>query len=188
MASQTGICNIALISIGMDPISSINDSDSKPARSCLALWDATRDAMLEAAKWRCASKRAELSQLETTPDFDWDYEYQLPTDFIRMIATKDNTPYLIEGDKLLSNEAEVYIRYVYRLTTTGSYSPGMAMALAKLLASNLAVPLKGSKTLRESMYQEFQIALTQAEVVNAFDDQLDEQVRKQDSWHAARFS
>lgn len=188
MASQTGICNVALISIGVDPISSINDADSKAARTCLALWDTTRDAMLEAAKWRCASKRAEINLTENTPDFDWDYEYQLPSDYIRMIATKDNTPYLIEGDKLLSNEDEVFIRYVYQLTTTGSYSPGMVVAFAKLLASNLAVPLKGSKGLRESMYQEFQIALTKAEIVNAFDDQLDEQVQKQDSWHKARFS
>ncbi len=184
--SITGICNIALVKIGVDPISDINDSGSKPARTCLALWEGNRDAVLEAAKWRCAAKRDELTQLEDTPLFDWDYTYQLPSDFIRMIAAKDAIPYLIEGDKLLCDETEVFIRYVYRLTTAGSYTPILVEAMAARLGSALAIPLKASPSLRTSLYQEFDLLLTRAEVVNAFDDQLDEQVQKEDSWHTAR--
>lgn len=186
--SITGVCNIALVKIGVDPISDINDPTNKPSRTCLALWEGNRDAVLEATKWKCASKRAELTQLEDAPLFDWDYQYQLPADYIRMIAAKDNIPYLIEGDKLLSDEEEVFIRYVYRLTTTGSYHPTLIEAMAARLASELAIPLKASPALRASMFQEFQLILTTAEVINAFDDQLDEQVQKQDSWHVARRS
>jgi len=185
--SITGVCNIALVKIGVDPISDINDATSKPARTCLALWEGNRDAVLEAAKWKCASKRAELTLLEDTPIGDeWAYQYQLPSDYIRMIAALGEPVYLIEGDKLLTDDDVIFIRYVYRLTTTGSYHPTLVEAMAARLASALAIPLKASPNLRNSMYQEFQFILTTAEVINAFDDQLDEQVRKEDSWHAAR--
>ncbi len=188
MASITGVCNIALVKIGVDPISNINDPTTKPARTCLALWDSNRDAVLEAAKWKCASKRDELVKLEATPLFDWDYQYQLPSDYIRDIAVKDGFPYLIEGDRLLCNENECFLRYVYRLTTTGSYHPTLVEAMAARLASELAVPLKASPTLRTSMFQEFQLILTTAQVVNAYDNACDEQVVKEDSWHRERFS
>lgn len=186
--SITGVCNIALVKIGVDPISDINDSGSKPARTCLALWEANRDAVLEATKWKCASKRAELQLLEDAPLFGWDHQFQLPADYIRDIAVKDGFPYQIEGDKLLCNELECYLRYVYRLTTTGSYHPTLIEAMAARLASELALPLKAAPTTRTSMFQEFQLILTTAEVVNAYDNTCDEQVVKEDSWHTERFS
>ena len=84
MASQTSIVNRALIKLGAQRITSIDDDD-KQARIAKELWDTTRDLELSSHPWTFAKSRAELPALAGTPSFGWGFAYQLPTDFLRMV-------------------------------------------------------------------------------------------------------
>ncbi len=92
-----------------------DSSDSPEAISCRTHYEQTRDALLRSHFWRFASARASLSQDSTDPAFEWDNQFILPSDFLRLKSVDDgfvscalvsNFSYAIEGDRLLSNMDE----------------------------------------------------------------------------------
>jgi hypothetical protein len=181
---------MAISRVGGALISSINGAEQE-AIKCKVFWDANRGACLKMAPWKCAKKRASLSRLSAVPISDWDYTYQLPSDYIRLISVEDSTSYEVdyeeEGNTLLSDSTSVIISYVHRLQDTGQYHPLLIEIMATRLAYLICVPLSGSKSLRDSLYMECGQLLLRGEAENAF-EYLDVKVRKTDSWSAARQS
>lgn len=159
MASQVSICNLALLKFGEITIDSIDDS-TKEARACKALWDIVRDNLIYQFPWNFAAKRETLTQLSTEPDFEYDYEYSLPSDCLRAWEMYDSdSNWVIEGGKLLTDDDDVELKYISKVTDVSKFVPSFQTCLATALAAELTVKLGESKSLRLQYLQELNMLL-----------------------------
>jgi hypothetical protein len=192
--SETRICNLALAKLGANRISALTEN-SVEAKYCNIQYEPTRDAMLRSHWWRFATKRATLSQDTNTPDFGWSYQYELPSDFLRMmhVHLDGNTPntetlysYTVEGNLILSNESTMEIRYIARITDVTEFDPLFVQVLAQQLALNLAMPLSKGPKLTQALQQEMQVLMQQ---VRAIDRQETNTTGREDmgTWNDARW-
>lgn len=160
--SETAICNQALARIGALRINSLDDG-SVNAGHCNLHYEQTRDALLRSHWWRFANDRATLSQDTNDPDFEWDNQFDLPEDFLRFRSffadnnTIDKTAYFsfeIEGNKLLTNEDTVEIRYVKKVKDTSKFDPLFIEVLVLQLAIKLVMPITQDADSRELLLKE----------------------------------
>lgn len=150
--TEISVCNSALIKIGAARISAFSD-DSKEARLCNEQFEKVRDAALKAHPWNFAIKRAELNKLTTTPAFGFTNEFQLPVDYLKSLEIESfDIPFKIEGRKLLTDSAEIKMRYISKVTDTSLWDVEFAEYLAHKLAAELAYPLIQSVSLARDMH------------------------------------
>lgn len=160
MADATTICNLALAHIGEVQILNI-DEESKEARTCKTFYDQTRDECLREHRWNFAMKRVELSRLVDKPLAKWLYQYQLPTDCLRVLEVNDfderepDVRFAIEGRALLTDEETANIRYIWRVNTASLFDPLFIEAFAVKLASKMAKPVTGNSTLKSDLLTEY---------------------------------
>ena len=114
MATEIDICNGALTKIGAEPINGFDDP-KKTARKCKLRYDICRKATLRSHYWKCTKGRAQINAETQKPAFEWDNQFALPSDLIRLwlVTTQDGTPirnYELEGGKLLTNQSTIYIK------------------------------------------------------------------------------
>lgn len=153
MASQVGIVNLALTQIGSARIASMTE-DSEQARKANAVYDLIRDEVMAAHPWNFAIYRDSLAVLDDTPEFDYDYQFLLPSDCLRVLGTDTaEDDFKVAGPNILYNDDSINIKYIKRITDTTKYSPGFNMALAGRLAAELAYPIADSRTLSEEMFK-----------------------------------
>jgi hypothetical protein len=146
------VCNAALSRLGEARIVDLN-ADAKVSRACLLNFPLARDEVLRAHWWNFATERAALTELSTTPYFGYDHQYQLPVDCLRVIEVNGVSSvghpldqWEIEGQKLLSDEETVQIRYIKRITDLNLFDSLALEALIVLLASKLAPAIQGGST------------------------------------------
>ena len=182
--SEVTICNIALSRVGDKQIISLTE-DSKQARSCKLLYEPERDTLLESYKWNFAGKRRTIAQLSEAPDFEYAYQYQLPTDYLNVRELYNTTsPYEIEGDKLLIDDDAVYMKYTARITDPNLFKPSFVNCLALKIAAELAVKLADSKTMKNLILEEFFIMIKKAYRLNAIEGDPPDK-REDTSWQKA---
>lgn len=150
MNTETHICNMALGLLGESRILALTDTDAT-ARACALWYESTRDAVLRSHKWNFARKHAVLSRLDARPLFTWQYAFALPADFLRVYEVNDSEeglddPWVIEGDKLLSDCDVINLVYVYRMMDASKFDPLFQEALSYKLAEKLATTLRGSSS------------------------------------------
>ena len=161
MASIVGVCNAALQLIKNSKQITSLEQGTKEANACEIIFDEMRDATLEVHNWNFATKRVKLAQLTDTPEFEWDYAYQLPSDFLRVVSVHNNStgrdriPYKIENGEILSDAEDLFLRYVARVEDPNLMPATFRLALSKILASRLAVTLTGSASLSKEMYEQY---------------------------------
>ncbi len=167
MASKVAICNMALQRVSADRITSLTDG-TESANACNAIYDIVADEVMVEAGWTTAVRRSTLAQTATTPDFGFTYEYQLPVDpkclLVLDVYSLSSIPieYRIEGDKLLTDEIEVSIRYVGRITSPDAYGPFLTRAIVSRLAMELAYKNAGSLGMRQQLRDEYMSDLAEA--------------------------
>jgi len=165
MASNVSICNNALIKLGQDVIISLTE-DSKAARLCNQIYESTRDAVFRAHPWNALIKRVELAQLTTTPAYKFEYEYQLPTDCLRVLSTDkveyETEVFKVEGRKLLSDDTAVSILYVAKVTDPNEYDILLQETIAARLAAELSVAMTDSNSLTQTMWTVYKDKLREA--------------------------
>lgn len=160
--TQVSIANSALIKVGADTISSITE-DVKRARLVRALWDQIRDEVMAAHPWNFAIKRVTLVPTSTTPEFEYDFEFDKPNDCLRILDEEySDTDYVVEGTKILSSEPSLNFRYVYRNTDESSWSPGFGESMAWRLAREMAYPLAQSTQLLQLCDSQYRASLAEA--------------------------
>lgn len=153
---------MALAEIGEDTIIALTE-DSKAGRLCNLLFDDTRDAVLREHPWNFAIKRAELARLTTDPIFEFDAQFQLPSDCLRIIKTDDDlSPFRIEGRSLLVNSDSVKIIYISRITDTAIFDSLFTETLSKKIASRLSFNLSDNNALTQFMEQQYRDKIKQA--------------------------
>jgi hypothetical protein len=161
--SQVSICNLALSWVGGNLITSLQDSSTE-AKVCAANFDASRNATLEQRDWTFASDRAIPVRIVDTPAFEYDYQFQLPTNPLCLRVTKvysDSSfthgiaDWAKEGDRILCNYAAVFIKFVKELVDPSKFSPGFTQAFAARLAADICVPITHDVELFQTYWQLF---------------------------------
>lgn len=155
--SEVGICNLALGWLGANLITSIDD-DTVEGRLCDANYESSRDAALEDRDWTFATSRRSLTLLGTAPAFGYSKAFQLPAECLRVIRAcsdvdfLDDTDWVREGNTLLANVDTLYAKYIKRITDTNLFSPLFVQAVAARLATDIAIPITGSRDMQDLMY------------------------------------
>jgi len=153
--SETSIVNLALTKLDAARITSIDD-ESETARKASDIYAKLRDAVLRAHPWNFACDRVKLALLADTPAFEYSYQFQLPTNCLRVIGAYNSDggvieDYKIEGKKLLCNYDDVFIKYIKRITDANQYDANFIDAFATRLAADLAYPITHLTTLGKTM-------------------------------------
>lgn len=193
-SSPVELCNSALISLGLNPITSLGPTP-EAARICQIKWPESRDTVLQMPghAWRCLKKRARLARLTAAPAFGFLYTYRLPPDYCQLVSVFNTPtvcvglppgipalfpvgppppmPWSIEGTDLLTDAEEVYISYVGYDTSVDNvalFDPLLGKTIVCLLAANVAPSLKSSERADEMMAL-YKDALSDAQFAGALE-------------------
>lgn len=176
MASQVDIANRALTKLGAARIISFGD-DNKQARAVASMFDIVRDAELRSHIWSFTVRRTALAALVSTPDWGFQFEYQLPSDCLRILMVNDvyggpdmsdyrNAPtadYSLEGNKILTDiGSPLKLRYISRVQDTTQWDSMFVEAMACRLAMEMAEDLTQSNAKRELAQAEYTAMLRSA--------------------------
>lgn len=142
------ICSDALLMLGAKAISSFNEGTSA-SNTCDRLYPGIKYSTLQSYPWSFSFKKVQLAQTINTPVNQYRYEYQLPSDRLGAIRRAYNSTavgtgtfndWVIQGDKLLTNETTVVIDYQF--APTESEMPAYFVQLLKyMMAWHLADPI-----------------------------------------------
>lgn len=192
MASQTGICNLAMRKLGAKRITSINDG-TEQANVLLDIYDSCLEAELAAHPWTFASTRALIPADATPPPFGWARRFPKPAGFLKMIEIgqgwvfyrSDCGPaFTVEGNAILTDAGSpLQIRYVQRMTNAGDLVPLFVQAFACRLAAESAEAITQNLSKREQAWQEWKEAIRLAKRAN--DIELPPQAPLPASWELA---
>jgi len=172
MASSVDISNLALTILGADRITALTDNNEN-ARRLTAIYDMCLEDVLRAHPWNFAIARASLALLASTPTYEYDYEFQLPTGCLRVIEANDGSltiptsEYKIEGRKLLINYDSVYIKYIANITDPNEYTSQFIMVLAYRMAAELSYAITNNKATAELVNSVYQTRLQAAKETDA---------------------
>ena len=165
--TTVSICNSALVKVGSDTISSLTQ-ETKSARILNAIYEYVRDVVLRAHPWNFATKRAALTPTANVPTYEYAYEYDIPNDCLRVLDEEyDDTDWVVEGAKILSNSSTLNIRYIYQNTDPSSYDSMFAEALSWRLAREVGYGLSQSTALMEMCDKQYRAVLAEARSMDA---------------------
>lgn len=171
MASQLDIVNEALSIIGEMPIDDIDDTGDPKAVKVKAIWEVTRDQILEMRPWSFALTRAQLEKDAIGPVYGFEYAYVLPADCLRVVSVSaydyaalntwslGDTAYSLEGGRVLSDNSPLYLLYVRRVIEPGRFPPSVASALSAMLAFNMAAFFTKSATTAQAALKVFEMRM-----------------------------
>lgn len=193
MASDTDIANHALRLLGQGTIVSLTDG-SETANKVDDIYEDTRDNLLRSHPWNFATKRVQLARSSTTPAFEFDYAYVLPSDWIRTISVHDNDAghgtvlyrgeYVGSQRVLVSSSDAIYLRYVYQVTDPNLMTVDFRMAFVLTLARDLSISITTSNSLQESLDRQAQRALSKAKSTDSLGSFPE--FRPRGSWASSR--
>lgn len=148
MAGITAIVNRAMIKLGAELINDINEVDSKNARIAANIYVQIRRELLRSHPWNFAVKRVILASLTTDPAFGFAYQYQLPSDCVRVLRLNyPDIPYKVESNKVLCDESTLSLMYIADITDTEQWDPLFAEAYSSKLAAEMCLAITGSASL-----------------------------------------
>jgi len=170
MASNVSICNLALTVLGADRITALSDT-SENAKRLTAIYDSCLEDVLRAHPWNFAIVRSQLALLSSTPTFGYDYEFQLPSDCLRVVEVSDGTnlitDFKIEGRKLLCGDDSVYIKYIGNITDPNQYTSQFIFVFSSRLAAEIAYAVTNNKSTAQELYQLYMQRLQNAKETDA---------------------
>ena len=164
---KTGIANLALGNLGEASIQSLSDNNAR-ARACSSRIDDVIVTILRMHVWNSALERKLLTNIGE-PIFGWNYIYQLPADYIKVVEVEPVSKYMVEKKNILSNEKTLYLLYVGTPTDINNLDPLLAEAIAMKLAWEIAETLTSKQGLKQEMMQKYIISLQEARSANSKD-------------------
>jgi hypothetical protein len=185
MASEIQVANRALTKLGSARIISFAD-DVKAARSVASCFYDLRDDELRANRWKFALRRTQLAALSSSPAWQYQYQYQLPADFLKLdfvgeyypSAVMDNyigmetEEWKVEGNVILTSyAAPLKLRYIAQIEDPNLWDVNFREALASRIAMELAEDLTQSDTKKQAAAQDYRRAITRAIKSNAIERQ-----------------
>lgn len=185
------IFNMALDLLKEEPI--LGPTDSRSAVKWMNRnYALTRDALLRQHPWNCALSRASLAAMSDVPAFGWSYQYQVPSDCLRVLPLADlgkqngrSTPFAYERRRILTNvSAPLLLRYIGQIEEP-EMDAMFKQALAATLAGKAGNFITGKASYANQCVQMAKEATMAAQMVDALEGTPEES--DTDDWAAARF-
>ena len=165
--SNVEVANEALTLLGETAISALNQ-DADRARAINRLYVPSLDQALRGHDWNFARMRANLARLQATPEFGYNYMYQLPQEplCLRVLTTNlaANEPWEIETFQtadltsqyrvILTDATVLEIRYIARVTSPTLWDALFADAFVHELARRACYAITRNATLVAELSQE----------------------------------
>ena len=171
--NKTIICQSALIKLGEELILSTEDG-TKATELCDARYTFCRDLVIGEVKPRIARARQVLGANGNTPAFEYEAEFNLPTDYLAMRKVCDEGGYEIERDEyelegttILANESTLYLKYIKRITNIAFIDDDTAEAMALYLAYDISDAITQSDTKLARLQERYMIAKREAKSRNS---------------------
>lgn len=186
MATQIDVINRALIELGKDPITSIDDN-SDAARVMRALWATVLDSTLSLSNWGFAGAVAQLATNgEDTLDFRYANKYPLPGEFVKLRRIlPEDCSYRLTGDAIFTDAgAPLVISYTQRVVAINRWPALVTEVFSARLAVAAALKLTGSRSMRKSMVDWMETQLSEARHVHSHEHS--QETFLMDQWLEAR--
>jgi len=185
--TETNIANQALLALGELVITNIDTDTTKRATTMKELFEIKRNYLLRKYQWKFATAREELIYDGDDPVYEWDYQFQLPNDYIQLIEIYPSyTKYKIESNYILVNSDDpLYIKYVREVTDPDEMDATFIEAFAALLAREAAIVLTDSLRKQSKMDELFEDKIADARFSGSIEDDLEE--IESDDWLNQRF-
>ncbi len=167
-ATPVSICSNALLMLGDDPISSFNDGTDR-ALLAANTWESARDYVLRSHPWNCATKRVILAPDGTAPAFGWNYQFQLPADWLRVLAVGEEGErprYAIEGRKILFDETQLKLTYLFRNEVPATWDALLVHAMTLVMRAIFSYPITQSGSIEQLVESTMAPLLRQARSVD----------------------
>jgi hypothetical protein len=151
MPSDIDNASNALQMIGDEPISSFDDPGAG-ASVAKALYEPLAVSMLTRTYWTFALKKLPLNRISSTPLNEWQYEFQMPSDMLRVLKVYPRSEYKIYQDRIYSNSQSLAIDYIFRANTS-EWPAYFTLAFTYKLASEFALAVT-DKPNKNAIYEE----------------------------------
>lgn len=177
---STQIANMALSHINVSkPIANLDTENSQEARACRVFYDTARQATLRDFNWPFARKIVTLALVETTPNCQWAFSYQYPSDclgFRKILSplSRDTRQSRIPYKEYLSADGTSTVIYTNKELAQGEYTVDVSnsnlfkadftLAFSLRLASYIAPVVTGGDPFKMGQRA---LQLYVAEITNA---------------------
>lgn len=174
MSSKVEIVNLALSRLGEAPIQDLSEG-SVPASMADQFYDPARRAVLRGFHWNFALDTARLAKLEEEP-VGFLFAFSLPSDCLKVIrALLDGwrdvpcykgEKFVLRSGRLLADIDPLSVEYIRDVTDPEEFDDRFTEAFSYKLASDLAVPVKGSSELMASFMNAYSALIRDAASVS----------------------
>ena len=168
--SDVSICSKALLKIGAQTITSFEDGTAE-AEVAANLYPLVRDGLLSSYPWSFAVLQKRLARLDIKPLADYQYAYQLPADYLRIISAGTGNrgrgaEYRIYENKIYTDAEELIITYISRVDEN-IFPTFFQEALVASLAYEFCLPLTESTSRAEHLQKRAEDILKHARLTDS---------------------
>jgi len=160
-ATEIGVWNMALDHLTEHPLTTTSD-DNAYARWLTRNVPNLRDAFLRRYTWNFSIQYNELTVDATAPAFRWNYRYECPTDWLRVLPPTNNGT---RGDKPIEHEVlggyilcdvpnTLYVRTIQRVTDYAEWDPLAVDLFSLTLAMRMTMRFVAKATYRDRLQAE----------------------------------
>lgn len=155
ITSSTDVCNLALDLLSAGNISDVENPTTATEELLSRWYDQCRRKLLREHSWNFAIDRISLAASSTDPDFGYDSQFTLPSDFLRLLYLDDGSSniidyhsYQIEGGNILTSSSSgvVYLVYVRDYQEVSRFDPLFIQLLAHEIALAISYKVTESNT------------------------------------------
>lgn len=172
MSLKVKICSKALVRCGCNEISSFDESSTE-ATVAENFYDEVKENLLSSHPWSFALGQTSLSRLTATPVADYDFAYQLPTDFLKAISLGSGNRELGAGvdyrlfeDRVHTNCDSIILTYVFSAPEE-IFPPFFTTALITMLAAELCLPLTENTSRTDLLFRLAERRFTDAKRIDS---------------------
>lgn len=168
--NDINICSRALLKLGAEGITSFEEGSAE-SEVASNLYPLIRDSLISSYTWSFATAQKLLPRLTDAPQSDYQYAYQLPNDFLRVISAGIGNrgrgiEYRIFENRLHTNANEVNLTYIFR-PHEGSFPAFFTEALVSKLAAEFCLPLTESTTRAAALLEKSENDIKRARITDA---------------------
>lgn len=197
MASKIDIINRALVKVGQNRISSL-DENSKSATSVRTVYDQVRDTLMQAYIWNFTKFRTQLAADTAEPLFGFQYRYRLPAGTLRVVGIGDSqeprrnytsslTPFKHEDEFIYTDAAApLDIVLTRKVEEAGKYPPDFANLLSLDIALDIFYDVTKGTERYAALRQDRELALRRAKMNHAIENSPEVMVASE--WIDSRYT